>query len=49
LKLSQENNRPTDEEYFDLVFGKPESKMERWVKLGDRIDVRKLKEHEREY
>ena len=48
LKISQAN-RPTNEEYFDLVFGKPENKMERWVKLGDRIDVRKLKKHEQEY
>lgn len=47
LNFSQED-RPTDEEYFDLVF-EPENKMERWIKLGDRIDVRKLKEHERDY
>ena len=47
LKISQEN-RPTNKEYFDLVF-ESENKMKRWVKLGDRIDVRKLKEHEREY
>ena len=49
LKISiSQKNRPSNEEYFDLVF-KPENKMERWVKLGDRIDVRKLKEHEQEY
>ena len=47
LSLSQEN-RPTNEEYFDLVF-ESENKMKRWVKLGDRIDVRKLKEHEQNY
>jgi hypothetical protein len=46
LRVNQKN-RPTNEEYFDLVFA--ENKMERWVKLGDRIDVKILKEHEREY
>jgi hypothetical protein len=47
LKNSQEDIL-TNEEYFDLVF-ESENKMKRWVKLGDRIDVRKLKEHEQNY